>query len=107
MMYAIPIRLLVAIALLAAPVEVWAGGDDPEGCVDAAVEAIQKQYESVSDLGAAFVQTARSVTLGGAGRTGADTSRGTVVFAKPGKMRWSYEEPEPSLVVSDGKTLWL
>ena len=107
MMYAISTRLLAAIALLAAPVEVWAGGDDPEGCVDAAVEAIQKQYESVSDLGAAFVQTARSVTLGGAGRTGADTSRGTVVFAKPGKMRWSYEEPEPSLVVSDGKTLWL
>jgi outer membrane lipoprotein carrier protein len=22
-------------------------------------------------------------------------------------MRWSYEEPEPSLVVSDGKTLWI
>jgi outer membrane lipoprotein carrier protein len=29
------------------------------------------------------------------------------VFAKPGKMRWTYEEPEPSEVISDGRTLWL
>ena len=34
-------------------------------------------------------------------------SRGEVVLAKPGRMRWSYEEPEPSLMVSDGETLWL
>ena len=107
MMYAIPTTLLAAIALLAAPLEVSAGTADSGDCVDAAVAAIQKHYESVSDLRAAFVQTTRSVALGGAGRAGADTSRGTVVFAKPGKMRWSYEEPEPSLLVSDGKTLWL
>ena len=30
-----------------------------------------------------------------------------MVFAKPGKMRWTYTDPEPSLVVSDGETLWL
>jgi chaperone LolA len=107
MMYTIPTTLLAAIALLAAPVEVTAGGSDPQECVDAAVEAIEKHYESVWDLRAAFLQTTRSVALGGEGRAGANTSRGTVVFAKPGRMRWSYEEPEPSLVVSDGKTLWL
>lgn len=107
MMYAIPTTLLAAMALFAAPAEVTAGGGGPQGCADAAVEAIQKHYESVSDLGAAFVQTTRSVALGGAGGAGANVSRGTVVFAKPGKMRWSYEEPEPSLVVSDGETLWL
>ncbi len=33
--------------------------------------------------------------------------RGRVVFAKPGRMRWTYESPEPSLVVSDGETLWI
>jgi outer membrane lipoprotein carrier protein len=27
--------------------------------------------------------------------------------AKPARMRWSYESPEPSLVVSDGETLWI
>jgi outer membrane lipoprotein carrier protein len=107
MMYAIPTRLLAVIALLAAAGTASAGGGDPKGCVDAAVAAIQKRYESVSDLSAAFVQTTQSVALGGAGRGDVNTSRGTVVFAKPGKMRWSYEEPEPSLVVSDGETLWI
>jgi outer membrane lipoprotein carrier protein len=98
--------LLAALALLAAPCAAVAESSDPQSCVDPAIDAIQKRYESVSDLRATFVQTAQSVALSGAGRA-ANISRGTVVFAKPGKMRWSYEEPEPSLVVSDGKTLWV
>jgi outer membrane lipoprotein carrier protein len=104
---AIPALLLAAFSLIAVSAGGAEGGTDPPTCVDAAIDAIQKRYESVSDLSATFVQTTRSVALSGSGRTGAVTSRGTVVFAKPGKMRWSYEEPEPSLVVSDGKTLWL
>jgi outer membrane lipoprotein carrier protein len=56
-------------------------------------------------MSARFEQTTRSVALGGSGAS--TTSRGTVVFAKPGKMRWSYTEPEESLVVSDGQWLWL
>jgi outer membrane lipoprotein-sorting protein len=35
------------------------------------------------------------------------SARGRVVFAKPGRMRWVYVSPEPSLVVSDGETLWI
>ena len=51
-------------------------------------------------------QTTRRVALGdGAGD--ALAASGEVVFAKPGKMRWTYESPEPSLVVSDGATLWI
>lgn len=80
---------------------------DSSECVDTAINAIQKRYEAMTDLRAKFVQRTRSVALGGGGPSGAAISRGTVQFAKPGKMRWSYEEPEPSLVVSDGKTLWL
>jgi outer membrane lipoprotein carrier protein len=76
-----------------------------DACVERAVERIQRRYESVRDLSADFVQTTRAVALGAAGAT--TTSRGSVVFAKPGKMRWSYESPEPSLVVSDGKWLWI
>jgi outer membrane lipoprotein carrier protein len=75
-------------------------------CRDAAVTALQQRYESAKDLRADIVQTTRSVALGAAASEQM-TSKGTVVFAKPGKMRWSYEEPEPSLVVSDGKTLWI
>lgn len=32
-------------------------------------------------------------------------SSGTVIFAKPGKMSWSYDTPAGNRVVSDGKTL--
>jgi outer membrane lipoprotein carrier protein len=76
-----------------------------QACITRAVAAIQKRYEAVRDLSADFVQTTRSVALGAAGA--ATTSRGSVVFAKPGKMRWQYQEPEPSLVVSDGQWLWI
>jgi outer membrane lipoprotein carrier protein len=75
-------------------------------CVDAVSVAIQSRYEAVSDLSADFEQESRSVALGGSA-AGIVTSQGTVVFAKPGKMHWSYEKPEPSVVVSDGETLWV
>jgi outer membrane lipoprotein carrier protein len=75
-------------------------------CRDAAIAALQQRYQSATDLRADIVQTTRSVALG-ANSPQQMVSTGTVVFAKPGKMRWSYEEPEPSLVVSDGETLWI
>ena len=74
-------------------------------CVRAAVEAVQKRYESVRDISARFEQTSFSVALGRAGSS--SKSRGRVVFAKPGRMRWHYQEPEESLVVSDGHWLWI
>ena len=37
----------------------------------------------------------------------AEAKTGRVVFAKPGKMRWTYEAPEASVVVSNGTTLWI
>jgi outer membrane lipoprotein carrier protein len=78
---------------------------EPDGCAERAARALQRRYESVRDLGARFDQTSRSVALG---RPGSDAkSSGSVVFAKPGRMRWTYEEPEPSLVVSDGRSLWI
>lgn len=98
--------------LLLAPPALAKGSDPPtedeatsRACVERTVAAVQQRYESIRDLAARFEQTSRSVVLGGA-MPGAETvSRGSVVFAKPGKMRWAYEEPEPSLVVSDGEIL--
>jgi len=81
-----------------------AAGD--AACVEAAVTALQRRYEAVRDVRADIVQTSRSVALGSSASEQL-TSKGSVVLAKPGKMRWSYEEPEPSLVVSDGETLWI
>jgi outer membrane lipoprotein carrier protein len=84
------------------------GADHAESleCGDAAVAALQHRYEFVKDLSADIVQTTRAVAFG-PDPSELMTSRGTVVLAKPGKLRWSYEEPEPSLVVSDGETLWI
>lgn len=75
-------------------------------CATKVTQRVQQRYEKVRDLAAHFEQTTRRVALGG-GAGDALVASGDVVFAKPGKMRWSYESPEPSLVVSDGATLWI
>jgi outer membrane lipoprotein carrier protein len=74
-------------------------------CAGRAVDAIQHRYQSTRDLRANFQQTTRSVAFGEQGPTSEAT--GVVQFAKPGKMRWSYGEPNPSLLVSDGSLLWI
>lgn len=73
-------------------------------CAQRVASRVQHHYESVRDLSARFEQTVHSV-MGGPGAIA--RSSGRVVFSKPGKMRWSYEEPRPSEVISDGNTLWL
>lgn len=75
-------------------------------CRARAVNAVQKRYEGIRDLRAKFVQKTRAVSIG-APAAEPTVSRGIVVVAKPSRMRWSYETPEPSLVVSDGETLWI
>jgi outer membrane lipoprotein carrier protein len=99
------LALAAAWLVAAAP----AAGDAPaapgSACAERAVSALQRRYEAVRDLDARFEQTTRSVALGGPGATA--KSSGSVVFAKPGRMRWNYEAPEPSLVVSDGRQLWI
>ncbi len=97
--------LLTGLLLLASHPVTAEEGAGPSPCVRAAVAAIQKRYETVRDLSARFAQTSRSVALGRSASSVA--SRGSVVFAKPGRMRWHYEEPDESLVVSDGEWLWI
>lgn len=88
------------------------GGSLPEGsapapeCSRPAALRIQSFYESVRDLRAHFTQETRRAALGSLGAGELEAS-GEVVFAKPGRMRWSYETPEPSLLVSDGDTVWV
>jgi outer membrane lipoprotein carrier protein len=67
---------------------------------------VQRRYEKVRDLAADFEQTTQRVSLGNA-PADALVAKGEVLFGKPGKMRWSYTSPEPSLVVSDSSTLWI
>jgi outer membrane lipoprotein carrier protein len=91
-----------AIAALLGPAAARADGE----CAGAVAERVQRRYEKIRDLRARFEQRTERAALGGT-PSDALVAAGTVVFAKPGKMRWSYESPEPSLVVSDGATLWI
>ncbi len=76
-------------------------------CADEIAARVQDHYDSVRDFAADFEQTTHSVGFASALPGSAEPARGQMILAKPGKMRWSYTHPEPSLVVSDGVILWL
>lgn len=83
------------------------GGSSSADCPQAEVTlaVIQRRYDGINDLSANFEQETRSVVL--ADTDDRETSRGRVLLAKPGRMRWAYDEPDASFVISDGKTVWV
>lgn len=82
--------------------------DAGKDCAASMARKIQSHYDGVRDLTARFTQVSEVVSLGAeAAAAPPATSSGEVSFARPGKMRWSYEQPEPSLVVTDGEDLWI
>ncbi|MBI3758123.1 MAG: outer membrane lipoprotein chaperone LolA [Deltaproteobacteria bacterium] len=64
------------------------------------IKNLQTRYDSTSGFRADFQQEVESATLGQKVE-----ARGTVVFKKPGRMRWEFTEPIQTLV-SDGKFFW-
>jgi outer membrane lipoprotein carrier protein len=68
--------------------------------IDAIVKKLQSRYDSTDGFRADFTQEVESATLGQKVE-----SRGTVMFKKPGRMRWEFSEP-PQTLVSDGKFFW-
>jgi len=79
----------------------------PAGMGEKTAKLIQTRYESIRDIYANFEQTNQSVSFAGQPLMTPEPKRGQVIFAKPGKMRWTYVFPEPSVVVSDGRILWI
>ncbi|VAX27144.1 Outer membrane lipoprotein carrier protein LolA [hydrothermal vent metagenome] len=67
-----------------------------------ALDAIQKQYESVKTITARFVQKSYVKTM-----NQTLEAHGKVQIKKPGKMKWVYNAPEPQVLVSNEKILWL
>ncbi len=65
------------------------------------IASLQATYDMVHDFAADFEQR----YSGGVLRTSV-VERGTVHVKKPGKIRWSYAEPEEKLFISDGETLY-
>jgi outer membrane lipoprotein carrier protein len=64
------------------------------------VKKLQARYDSTAGFHANFSQEVESATLGQK-----IESHGTVVFKKPGRMRWEFTEPKQTLV-SDGEFFW-
>ena len=102
--------LILALVLLVVPCLSGASADDvaPDGsCAEAVARSVQSHYEAISDWSASFRQTRLAVNFGGGTPVAEPARTGTVVFAKPGRMRWSYVSPEPSLFVTDGRVVWM
>jgi outer membrane lipoprotein carrier protein len=68
--------------------------------VPALVHRFESVYHSSKTLQANFLETYFD------GGKVVRSEAGIAYFAKPGKMRWEYESPEPNLYVVDGKWSW-
>lgn len=68
---------------------------------DAVASRLQAHYETIRDFSAEFVHTYE----GGVLRRQV-SERGVVLVKKPGMMRWTYQEPEEKLFVSDGEHMY-
>jgi outer membrane lipoprotein-sorting protein len=67
----------------------------------AILQRVQKNYDEVRTFRANFEQEDYSEVV-----AEAEQSRGTVLYARPGKMRWDYEKPEQTFLFKDS-TSWL
>jgi outer membrane lipoprotein carrier protein len=85
--------ILLAAASVAAP-QVAPSAND-------LAAALQAKYAAVTDFSASFVHRYR----GGVLKKEA-LERGTVLIKKPGRMRWTYESPEPKVFVADGRRIY-
>jgi len=68
---------------------------------DEVLRRVQARYDTTEDFVADVVQEMEVSSLGKK-----MTSRGTVAFKKPGRMRWEFTEDERQTIVADGETLW-
>jgi outer membrane lipoprotein carrier protein len=91
-----------ATAPAATPAATPAAAPAPDAKLDALVDSIQKTYEGTRDFKASFTQRFTYTMLR---RT--QESQGSVVFEKPGRMRWDYAAPAPKQFIIDGKALWM
>jgi outer membrane lipoprotein carrier protein len=68
----------------------------------ALLERVQTYYSSIQSMQGSFHQDSYVAAL-----DEGEASSGVMVFAKPGKMRWSYKEPRlQEVVIRDGE-LWM
>jgi outer membrane lipoprotein carrier protein len=69
--------------------------------VPALLQRVEARYQEAGSLQASFIQDEVSKALGTS-----KSSQGKVAWRAPNRLRWETESPEPSLLVSNGTTLW-
>lgn len=67
----------------------------------ALLQKIRDKYKQAPSLMAVFKQINESAAL----KTRKE-SEGVVSILRPGKVRWETQSPDPSIFISDGKTMW-
>ncbi len=85
-------KLLSTAAILVFPMFAEAG----------AIDQLQRFLNETRTLKADFAQ----VVVARSGRKPQQSS-GSVVIARPGKLRWDIQKPYPQLVVGDGEKIWI
>jgi outer membrane lipoprotein carrier protein len=85
------------LTLVVLPASAYAISDE-----QTAVDAIQKHYDATKTFKAGFTQKAYIKMMDQVQET-----RGEVYIKKPGKMKWIYNAPDPQILISNNKTLWL
>jgi outer membrane lipoprotein carrier protein len=95
---------VASVTIVGAETKVVPTARDSADCPDPAtiVRKLQERYDETRAFRAAFRQEMTIVSMGAS-----DVSEGTVVFKKPGKMRWDFQTPQPQQIISDGDTLWI
>jgi outer membrane lipoprotein carrier protein len=88
------------VALALAPCMLPASGSPASLPLDQFINSVEQSYYDVRAIRADFTQTYDS---GGGSRI----ESGTVVFARGGRMRWDYREPEKKVFLSNKKEVLL
>lgn len=87
-------KSMLPICLLVLPMSIWAKSKE-------AIDELTLLLQDTHTFSANFEQNIKD-------KKGATVSESTgkVKISRPGKFYWKIEEPEPVLVVADGKVLW-
>jgi outer membrane lipoprotein carrier protein len=98
------VAALLLVTAAAHATTVAAPAKPASDCPDPAtiVKKLQARYDETRAFKAQFVQEMKVASLGVS-----DRAEGTVVFKKPGKMRWDFQTPKAQQIISDGAILWI
>ncbi|CCQ92065.1 putative Outer-membrane lipoprotein carrier protein [Nitrospina gracilis 3/211] len=66
------------------------------------IAAIQKKYDATQSFKARFVQKSYLKVM-----DQTQEAKGEVFIKKPGRMKWTYNAPDPQVLISNNKLLWL